>query len=275
MELEIEMANEKLLATLRETRRTFRASNKEMMRKGARLAITKAISITPPMSAARGPTKETQKFAERLIAGDVRRVLATASYAYETIKSPAAASAFWFTVKSGGKKTLSQRIASAEAIVRSESYNGRLRNAPIVQRADVSLHDKARVRGRVKRNQSVQQIAIRPTEIDRHIKAKQKNIGFLAAGWLAAAESLKATKIPAWIKRHKGRAPGAVQYYEDEDYFRIEMANAVSYGAAAQLARIIPIALSAAAGGIRAEAKMRLLKAAQRAGLATTVVAAV
>ena len=205
----------------------------------------------------------------------MRRVLATASYAYDTIKSPAAASAFWFTIKTGGKKTLAQRIASAEAIVRSESYNTRLRNAPIVQRADVSLHEGARVRGRVKKNAHVQQIAISPNEIDRHIKAKQKNIGFLAAGWLAAAENLKATKIPAWIKRHKGRAPGSVQFVETDEAFTLSMINSVSYGAAAQLARIVPIALSAAAGGIRAEAKMRLLKAAQRAGLATTVVAAV
>lgn len=274
MKLTIEMANEKLLAALRETRPAFRSSMKEMVRKGARLAITKAISITPPMSDKRGPTKETQRFAEKLIQGDVRRVLATASYAYETIKSPAAASAFWFLLKTGGKKTLSQRIAGAESILKEHSYNLRLRDAPIVPRADVSLHDTARVRGRVKKSAHVQQIAIRPNEIDRHIKAKQKNIGFLAAGWLDAAEELKATRIPAWIRRHKGKAPSPVRFVEAESIFIIRMSNKVSYGPAAQLARIIPIALSAAAGSIREEAKKRLLKSAQRAGLATSALAA-
>jgi hypothetical protein len=81
MKLTLEMANEKLIRALRETMPAFRASMKDMVRKGARLAITKAISITPPMSSARGPTKETQRFAEKLIAGDVRRVLATAARA--------------------------------------------------------------------------------------------------------------------------------------------------------------------------------------------------
>lgn len=273
MKLTVEMANEKLLAVLRETRPAFRSSMKEMVRKGARLAVTKAISITPPMSSSRGPTKETQKFAEKLIQGDVRRVLATASYAYETIKSPAAASAFWFLLKTGGKKTLSQRIAGAESILKEHSYNLRLRDAPIVQRADVSLHDKARVRGRVKKSANVQQIAIRPNEIERHIKARQKNIGFLAAGWLAAAEQLKVPRVPAWIKRHRGKSPSAVNFVEAEGLFIIRMSNQVSYGPAAQLQRIIPIALSAASGGIRAEAKARLLKSARRAGLTTTAIA--
>ena len=272
MYLGIDYHHEQLLRTLHETRALFRKSLKDMIKKGARLAITKAISITPPMSSERGPTKDTQRFAEKLIAGDVRRVLATASYAYGTIQSPAATSAFWFLLKRGGKKTLGERIASAESILRSHSYNVRLRGAPIVQTADVALHDRMRVRGRIRKNQHVQQIAIRPNEIDRHIKTRQKNIGFLAAGWAAAAEYLRA-RIPAWIKRHRTSAPSAIEFHDEADYFAIKMKNQVSYGPAAQLQRIIPIALSAASGGIRAEAKARLLKSARRAGLTTTAIA--
>jgi hypothetical protein len=273
MKLTATVLDDDLIHTLRAVQPILKKSMKQLVRAGSRLAIRKAISFTPPMSAERGPTKETQRFAEKLIAGDVKRVIATVDYAYGTIQSPAAASAFWFLIKRGGKKGRAAGLVAAQEILRDHSSNVRLRNAPIVETMDAAVHEQARVRGRVRKNQTVQQIVLRKVELNRHIKAKQANIGFLAAGWLAAAAELKVA-APAWIKRHAGRAPGAVQFLADGDLFWCEMTNKVAYGQAAQLARIVPIALSAAAGGMRAQAKAVALKAAQKAGLQTTAIAA-
>jgi len=275
MKLTLEAANDQLMRTLREVKPVLKKSGRDLVRSGARLAMTKAIEITPPMSAARGPTKDTQRFAERLIASDVRRVFATVDYAYGTIQSPAAASAFWFLLKTGGRKGRAAGIESAREILRDKSYNQRLRNAPIVATVNPQLHADARRRGRVPKSAHVQQIALRPTSIDRLIKQRQRNIGFLAAGWLEAVDQLKVTRVPAWIKRHKGRAPSAMRIEDNGDVFKLHMINRVGYGAAAQLARIVPIALSAAAGGMRAQAKKITLKAMQRAGFTLTTAVAV
>lgn len=267
MKLTFEIANARLIQTLKDVGPQLRKGNKEMVTKASRLAITKAVAITPPMSKDRGPTKETQRFAERIVQGDVRRVLATAAYAYETIQSPAAASAFWFLTHRGGAKRRVANIEAAEAIVRKHSYNVRMRDAPIVMRADVREHERARKRGRVPKGARVKQIAIRPTEINQHIRRKQKNIGLLAAGWLPAADHLKARGVPAWIKRHRGKAEGSIKIQDTQDQFIMDLINSVPWGAAAQLARILPYALNAAATGLRKEARFRMMKAAQKAGL--------
>jgi hypothetical protein len=274
MKLTATVANETLLRTLREVQPIMRKDMKTLVRAGSRLALRKAIELTPPMSSSRGPTKETQKFAEKLVASDTRRVFASVDYAYDTIKTPAAASAFWFLIKRGGKQGRAAGREAAEKILQEHSYNVRLRMAPIVESPDTKLHDQARVRGRVPRNQTVQQIIYKTADLNRHIKAKQRNIGFLAAGWLEAATELKVNGVPAWIKRHRGKAPSAIRFEEKGDLFICHMSNKVSYSQAAQLARIIPIALNAAAGGMRAQAKAVALKAAKRAGFRTTAITA-
>ena len=45
--------------------------------------------------------------------------------------------------------------------------------------------------------------------IKDYIKERQQFVGFAKAGWISAGSSLgRVTRVPAWITRHVGKAPG-------------------------------------------------------------------
>lgn len=53
-------------------------------------------------------------------------------------------------------------------------------------------------------------------------------VGFLAAGYSSAAQVL-GTKMPVYVKRHAGRAPGSVQMKFTDELMRITVRNSVKY----------------------------------------------
>jgi hypothetical protein len=229
----------------------------QLVRSGAALATRKGVELTPPMGKGRGTTKETQRFGEGLVERDIKRVFATSSYAYKTIANPAARSAFWFLMK-GKKADRVKAHQSAAAILRDHSSNTRMRNAPIVETPNTALHDQARRRGRVSKA-DVKQIVTREPELKRYIKARQAKVGFLAAGWMAAVEELKVSKIPSWIKRH-GSSSSKIVPVHSRTAFALLIVNRVKFGASAQLERIVPYALRAAREGMAAQAQRILAK---------------
>jgi hypothetical protein len=258
---------EALERTLRKIAPILKRELQHIVKDAAKLATRKAIEMTPPSSLQRPANKEAQRRGEAIVQSDIRRVIATASYAYSTIKSPTAASAFWVMVK-GRKKD----FTAAETILRDHSYNVRLRSAPIVSSTVFARHADARRRGRVPKSQDVKQITTNEAELKRYIRSKQAMVGFLAAGWMPAVTSLGVTRIPAWIKRHSA-APGDVVTSQSDGRFSIAIVNKVRFGGEAQLQRIVPYALRAARNGLTAAAERVALKAAQRAGLSTSLTA--
>lgn len=271
MKLNIKSQAQHLIDTLRKVQPVLKKDWETLVKKGARLALQKAVDLTPPSSQGEGPTKATQRRAEAIIRGDVRRVYASVDYAYSTIPSPAAASAFWFLTHGKGKnKHSADSLKSASDVLRDNGNNTRIRNAPIVPSIDPSLAEKDRKRGRVPRNNVIKQIALKDAEIKAIIKGKWQRIGWLAAGWLADSDKLGKIKAPAWIKRHKGKAKGAVVIRISGGVVLIDIINRVAYGPEAQLARIIPYALRAASIGLSKEAKHVAAKAMKKAGLRTS-----
>ncbi len=65
---------------------------------------------------------------------------------------------------------------------------------------------------------------------------KKKSLGREASGWNAAAAKLKATRIPAWVKRH-GIAEGACRITRKKDRITIIITNSVPYNEAMTMRR--------------------------------------
>lgn len=62
----------------------------------------------------------------------------------------------------------------------------------------------------------------------RLLAHKKKALGREASGWNAAAASLNATRIPAWVKRH-GMGEGACRITRKRDRMTIIITNSVPY----------------------------------------------
>ena len=158
------------------------------------------VQVTPPAHASGSGLvsgRAAQQAGEAKVARDVKRVFASAGYVYDTIKAPAAASAFWFSIR--GKK---KDYAEAERIMRAASSNVKVRNASIAQRPDPALHKAARRRGTVPRV-DVRQVIADPRALDRYIRLVQRRVGMLAAGIVTAYNgrfgSLRG--VPAYVRR--------------------------------------------------------------------------
>ncbi len=65
-------------------------------------------------------------------------------------------------------------------------------------------------------------------ELRRLLAAKKKQLGREAAGWNAAAQDLKATRIPSWVARH-GEGEGYCNIVQRGDRCTIVMINRVPY----------------------------------------------
>lgn len=68
---------------------------------------------------------------------------------------------------------------------------------------------------------------VRKADFDWFAKTLQKMVGFLSAGWNAAAQKL-GVKLPAWVKRH-GTSFGEHKVTETATTLRIELSNTVGF----------------------------------------------
>ncbi len=154
--------------------------------------------IVPQWTPPAGPSLKgnaAKNAGEAAVQRDIRRVIATAGYAYGTIKDPVQADYFWFLVISG-------HLAEAQEVLQAHSSNVRLRAAPLSRRPDNSLHQRNRKRGRVPASTHVQQVVTNAGALNSYIRAQKRKVGLLASGWLAAARYFK-IKLPAWVERHQ------------------------------------------------------------------------
>lgn len=290
MKLNVHVEARRLMQTMREVRPTLRKSGKEMVRAGAKLATRKAIEMTPPFvrkgdglsldkdgkDRAFANAKEAKKRGENAILTDAFGSRAGSSrgktkrsgiffVADETMlrkfrkENPGGETERLFLRKDGTVWATEKRyyhpgasVADMNAHHAQYWNNGRMSSAGT----------KTRDIGRWK---FIDRMVVGPGAQKRWLKARYQRVGFLAAGWLNAANELKVARVPAWIKRHT-TAPGTLRFSESGGRFMIYVINSVKFGRNAQLDRIVPYALRAASLGMKAQAKHIALKAMKRAG---------
>lgn len=149
-----------------------------------------------------GMTLAEKKLGEAAVARDIGMVYRSAQKMFEILRAhdEQIARAWYKLVKMGG-------YAQAEKLLRSQAVQDR--NAPIFGPLDPGFHSDSRNRrGRVSRHR-IAQIVPDGNEIKAYIKQRQAHVGFAKAGWITAGSQLgKVTRVPAWITRHVGQAPG-------------------------------------------------------------------
>lgn len=151
-----------------------------------------------------GMTLAEKKLGEAAVARDVGNVFISAQSMYQRllIENEKLARRWYKLVQGGG-------YAQALRLLQDFSKDP-FRNTPVIDQLDPELHQRARnsSRGRVSRHRPA---AILPQgkQIKEYIKTVQQRVGFAKAGWITAGSQLGAiAKVPAWITRHKGAAPG-------------------------------------------------------------------
>ncbi len=200
---------DKQLALVRQYPVVFEREVRKMMTGQARVLVSSSgnvpgmVQVTPPHNRQVDLIgHKAKKRGESKIQGDIHRVFASASYAYDTIKtkSPAAAGAFWYLIKH-------KDYAAAQQILRDKGYNIRLRNAELVSNPDLSLHQKNRRKGVVPKYVHAKQVVINYGKVNAYVRKVKRRVGMLASAPAAAVGSrygaLKG--VPAWVARHKSR----------------------------------------------------------------------
>lgn len=143
-----------------------------------------------------------KKIGEAAVMRDIGNVYQSSAQIYKLLlqQDEKLAKAFYKLVKEGG-------YGQAEKILRASSRIER--NAKIFAPLDPAFHQNARnQRGRVVRYRP-QQIIPDGKELKAYAKSRADMVGFGKAGWITAGSQLGSiARVPGWITRHKGRAPG-------------------------------------------------------------------
>jgi hypothetical protein len=149
-----------------------------------------------------GMDKGTQRVGEAAVARDIGNIFKAASAIYKELKAEdeKLAKMWWKAVKAG-------QLDLASILLRRSDL--RDRNAQIGE-LDPAVHQKQRnSRGRVSTRHRAEIIVPDAKTIKAYIKERQKSVGFAKAGWISAGTDLgRVTRVPAWITRHVGKAPG-------------------------------------------------------------------
>jgi hypothetical protein len=186
-----------------------------------------------------------KKAGEAAVLRDIGNVYSSAASMYKQLldAGDAKLAKSWYKlVKSGDYK-------KAADILRKTTLKDR--NTPISAPLDPALHQAARTRSRgiVTRHRPAQ-IVPDGKEIRDYGKQRKALVGFGKAGWITAGAGLGSiTRVPAWITRHKGQAPG---HADDHTSSRTDpyvvLTNGVNYAT-----KIIPDHQAGAALKIQAD----------------------
>jgi hypothetical protein len=179
---------------------------------------------------------------QALVRSDIRSVYGMPRDAYNEIKEKDAKSAraFWRHHRAGEQ---SQASEIARKVIGKGLYafdGGKVHQ---------------RLKGNNARGRSQRRIYFIPddTFLKFYIQSIQDRVGWLAAGWRAAAEEL-GVKLPQWIGRHTA-APGAVRVEVSDHSFKIVATNAVKFASeAGDLTRRVQYAVESQAAAMNRRA---------------------
>jgi len=190
-----------------------------------------------------GFSEKAKKRGEKAVAGDIVKVFALPSDAFEKTKpgDPAAADRFWANIQN-------RRFSKAEKTLQSS-------NSPwkelSVGRLDPKLHHQSRnVRGQVTRRNPAQ-IVTSPKALNTYIAKIQKRVGFAKGSWINAAKAIggRVRGAAQWATRHK-QAPGTATV-KTGDKPAVTLVNNLDYIEQVTTTTGIELALQMAAGRLR------------------------
>lgn len=239
LDVEIESLQRALLRYAEATGRSLGV----VVRQNTRLIAWNLAHNTQPY----GMDLAAKKLGEAAVARDVGKVFASGPQIYKIIKFEATAKearrfnklvknsnsaetmagAFWQMLK-GGRYGELRRFLKSLDIPEIDLPIGEI---------DPKIH-KARwnSRGRVRGN-APSLIVPNAKDIRDYIKVVKKRVGYAKAGWITAGSRVGSiTRVPAWITRHRGAAPGtADDRSHDKTNPHITLTNRVPY-----ISRILP-----------------------------------
>jgi len=112
-----------------------------------------------------------------------------------------------------------------------------------------------------------QLLLVSAATFNRVLRILQGRVGWLSAGWNAAASNL-GVSLPAWVKRH-GNSQGEARVETTSGRFRLTLTNAVGFvGNVRAYERRVQAAINMQAGKMHRQAAALLAKAARKAGFA-------
>jgi len=175
-----------------------------------------------------GATLAARKTGEGAVMRDVGKVFMGASAAYKEIQvaDKKLASAWYKAVKAG-------EFAKAEKMIEKSTLP--FRNARLSKEVLKAVHKKYRGQDGTVNRQSPAMIISDPKALKEYAKKASQKVGFGKAGWITAASSIggasmgRLGKIPAWVTRHKGTAPGGANDKSRGDDPFVTITNQVRY----------------------------------------------
>ena len=205
----------------------------DLLKEEAALTCREAMIYSPPldgMGGGKGDKKIAETWGDAAVANDVRSFMTPDSKSLAASVAAGSGNGNKFARWKAGKRPkagLLQKIYDDQDFARSYSKARNLfayRTLNLVNSDGIKVeHDKERrmYRGRIRRNngpstkRSPERQKIAPeSAIKAYIKARQKRVGFMKAGWFAIIAKIGPPKIngvpknfgvkalPAWIKRH-------------------------------------------------------------------------
>lgn len=257
--LDVQVEQEKLQQSFRSMASITGKKLGSVVKQNARLIAWNLMHNTQPY----GMTLASRKMGDAAVMRDIGKVYAPASAIYKQLLESGAVKMAkgWYKLVKDGK------YKEAEDILRKTSITDR--NAAIFAPLDSSLHQGVRnSRGRVSRHRAAQ-IVPDAKEIKEYKKKRVALVGFGKAGWLTAASGLGSiSRVPSWITRHRGKAPGRAEDHTDRETDPyVVLHNDVRYAS-----QIIPDGEMAAALKIQAEKMLAhiehvLVNSAKEAGM--------
>ena len=231
--IEVTIDFSKFVRSLRKVEAEAPAVMRKVIDTDARGFVRDVVELTVGQLSISGKRK-----AEGKIQSDVRKAYGTASDIWRLIRDKegqGAADNFWQYVKlkqwTKANKT-ALNIVGKQLISFDSGREHRKRRNPRTGRVVGGAQPKDK------------EVFIKPTAMGKmrsYTKKQQKMAGFLAAGFIPAAEKLK-LKLPAWITRHK-TPPGFVRPKITKSGYTLTVGNSASYARNANVPKHMKTAL--------------------------------
>jgi hypothetical protein len=198
----------------------------EALRRHARLAAVDLSNSTTPFSRGAGGSQKAKGLGEGAVQRDILKVYYPATGS--KFRSMATRIARGSIIKKGGKNASAAGEKFKERLLRYQMSDDTAALAKIaadmqfkdfmLDRFDPSKHTRARGRGGKVHNVTPTLVIGAEREMEKYIANTQKKVGLTKAGFALVAQKIPTNNkgnpmsgIPAWVKRHIGRASGRME----------------------------------------------------------------
>lgn len=216
--LDMRVNTRKLELAMTEFAAVSRKDLSAVMRQQAGIIVGHVIAVTPPgaskgqaLTEQGGIALSAKKRGEAAVAADISRIFPTTRLSEDAARDLVSQGFEWRVGR--GSRAIVRRTAFTAAEL--ESVHRQARN---------------RTTGRTKKAKGANMALTRKAVLRQFIREKQKGVGKLNSGWLAAARELKTASraVPAWIRRH-GTGPGGTNTTDRRGDISVEVFNAQTW----------------------------------------------